>query len=348
MQKKLRDFGIKIGHLDTGPLNKITDVTGVTVGHSTIKKGAVNTGVTAIHPRSGNVFENKVVGASYVMNGFGKTIGTIQINELGTIETPILLTNTLSVGECVAGLLAYMTEYNPSIGNITGTVNPVVCECNDMFINDIRTFAVKKEHVFQALHSATADFIEGGIGAGTGMRCFGLKGGIGSSSRILTYPHGSYTLGALVLSNFGQLQNLLINGNPAGERIAARLNQFESGEDRGSIIVIIATDLPVSSRQLRRMIKRASVGLIRTGSFIGNGSGDIFIGFSTANDIPHSAAREPLSIKAIHESDMEQAFIGVAEATEEAILNSLITAEPGVARNGERVYSLQNFTRELY
>lgn len=347
MQKRLRDYGIQIGTLPTGPLNKITDVKGVKVGHSTIANGDIQTGVTAIIPHDENIFNNKVVAASYAMNGFGKTMGTLQIDELGTIETPILLTNTLSVGQVANHLIDYSLAQNEEIGDTTGTVNPVVGECNDMFLNDIRTRSITKNHVREALETANIDFEEGGIGAGTGMRCFGLKGGIGSSSRILTYPHGKYTLGVLVLSNFGEIDQFRFNGIHVGPIIKAKLPEKRETGDKGSIMIIIATDLPVTSRQLKRMIKRASVGLSRTGSFIGNGSGDIFIGFSTAAKISHEKTANLVTFKAVHEDDLDQAFLATADATEEAILQSLLTAKTTTGRNGNTLYSLVEFMDEL-
>ncbi|KIL44600.1 P1 family peptidase [Jeotgalibacillus soli] len=347
MQKRIRDYGVEIGKLKTGVLNKITDVMGVSVGHATIDDGDLKTGVTAIHPHDRNLFKEKVIGAAYVMNGFGKTVGTIQIEELGTIETPILLTNTLSIGECTNSLLTYMIEQNEEIGNTTGTVNPIVGECNDMFLNNIRAQAVKKEHVYEALKTSDREFLEGAVGAGTGMKSFGLKGGIGSSSRILQYPHGTYMLGALVLSNFGEIHNFLLDGKRAGEKIQEKLLYNQAEGDKGSIIIVIATDLPVTSRQLKRIIKRASVGLSRTGSYIGNGSGDIFIGFSTANKISHDNPNQLVPSYAIHEEDIDQAFIAAAETTEEAILNSLITAETTTGRNGNTLYSLKDFMHDI-
>lgn len=343
MQKRLRDFGMKIGNLETGSLNKITDVPGVKVGHSTISSGDIQTGITAILPHSGNLFNNKVIGVSYAMNGFGKTIGTLQVNELGTIETPILLTNTLSVGVCATHLIDFMLEQNEHIGRTTGTVNPVIGECNDMFLNDIRTQSIKKEHVLEALRSADIDFKEGSIGAGRGMKCFGLKGGIGSSSRIVSYPHGTYTMGVLVLSNFGELDQFRMNGIHVGPLLKQKLTSISPEGDKGSIMIIVGTDLPVTSRQLQRIIKRAAVGLSRTGSFIGNGSGDVFIGFSTANSIPHDKQDTLLSIKAIHEEDIDQAFLAIADATEEAILNSILTAKTTVGREGNILHSLADY-----
>ncbi|MCH1627003.1 P1 family peptidase [Fredinandcohnia quinoae] len=347
MQKRIRDYGIKIGKHPTGKLNKISDVAGVTVGHSTIKKAGIQTGVTAIFPHGENIFINKVIGATYAMNGFGKTVGTLQVEELGTIETPILLTNTLSIGECANSLISYMLEQNRGIGITTGTVNPLVGECNDMFLNDIRSQAIRKEHVYEALHTASAEFEEGSVGAGTGMRCFGLKGGIGSSSRVISYPHGTYTIGVLVLSNFGELDQFRMNGLHVGEVLKEKVPSQPSGADKGSIMIVIATDLPITSRQLKRIIKRASVGLSRTGSYIGNGSGDIFIGFSTANRINHVPTDTILSLRCIHEDDIDETFKVVADATEEAILNSLITATTTVGRMGNIVFSLNEYIHDL-
>ncbi|WP_234987159.1 P1 family peptidase [Bacillus sinesaloumensis] len=347
MKKRLRDYGIVIGSLQPGPLNIITDVKGVKVGHSTLSNGDIQTGVTAIIPHENNIFNNKVVAASYAMNGFGKTIGTLQIDELGTIETPILLTNTLSVGVAAHQLINYMLEQNEEIGNTTGTVNPVVGECNDMFLNNIREQVITEEHVKEALESVDTQFEEGSIGAGRGMKCFGLKGGVGSSSRILTYPHGTYTIGVLVVSNFGKIEQLRLNGMDVGTKIKAKLPAREEEGDKGSIMIIIATDLPVTSRQVRRIIKRASVGLSRTGSIMGTGSGDIFIGFSTANKMSHENKEKLLMIQAIHEEDIDLAFQGVAEATEEAILNSMLTSTTTVGRNGNVLYSLAEFMDEI-
>lgn len=346
IKKRVRDFGLKVGTLDTGPKNTITDVTGVAVGHTTISNNAVQTGVTAIIPHTGNIFLEKLVGATHVINGFGKTIGTIQIDELGTIETPILLTNTLSIGTCADSLLKYMIESNKEIGRITGTINPIICECNDMFLNDIRSFAVTNEHVLSALANASGTFEEGSVGAGTGMRCFGLKGGIGSSSRIFELHNHTYTVGVLVLTNYGKLPDFTFLGTPLGQRLMPLIPTTLEG-DKGSIIMVVATDLPVSDRQLKRILKRTSVGLSKTGSFIGNGSGDIAIGFSTANKIPHFSKTELHTLSHVHEDDIDLPFVAVAEATEEAILNSLLSANTTIGRDGNILYSLRDYIDQL-
>lgn len=333
-QKRIRDYGVEIGTMKTGPYNAITDVEGVTVGHMTLADKDIQTGVTAILPHQGNVFKEKLIAASHVFNGFGKTIGTIQINELGTLETPIILTNTLSVGIAADALIDYMLEQNPEIGRTTGTVNPVVCECNDMHLNDIRVKSITKEHVCQALTNASRDVEEGAVGAGRGMVCYSLKGGIGTSSRVLEMEHGTYTLGVLVLSNFGKLSDLTINGKTIGKRLTHVMSTSNEEKDKGSIIIIAATDLPVTERQLQRIVKRAMNGLSRTGSIVSNGSGELVIGFSTATRIPHENQAELLSIPAIHEEDIDLAFRAIGEATEEAVLNSLITATHVVGRDG--------------
>jgi len=342
-KRKMRDYGISIGTLETGEMNSISDVKGVTVGHCTLNNGDMKTGVTAILPHQGNVFKEKVLGASYVINGFGKTMGTIQIDELGTIETPIILTSTLSVGVCSNALIQYMLNENPEIGRTTGTVNPLVCECNDMLLNDIRAGYIKEKHVFQAIKNATQFFEEGSVGAGTGMVCFGLKGGIGSSSRLIKMNDATYTIGVLVLSNFGQMKDFRLNGKLIGHELCQFVPTSPSKEDKGSIIIIVATDLPVTERQLKRIIKRSTIGLSRTGSYFGNGSGDIIIGFTTENKQPHFPTGSLQTLKTIHESEIDHAFIAVADATEEAIINSMLLSKTTTGRNNQTVYSLADY-----
>ncbi|TWT25896.1 P1 family peptidase [Planomicrobium sp. CPCC 101110] len=333
-QKRIRDYGVAIGSLEPGPLNAITDVAGVAVGHATLSDGNIQTGVTAILPHPGNVFKEKLVASSHVINGFGKTMGTVQLEELGTLETPILLTNTLSIASAADTLIDYMLEKNPEIGVTTGTVNPVVGECNDMFLNDIRAKSVKAEHVLQALESASSEFKEGAVGAGRGMLCYSLKGGIGSASRRMEMDDGTYTMGVLVLSNFGMLSDLRINGQAVGQKLKEKILQEEEEKDKGSVMVIVSTDLPVSDRQLNRILKRAVAGLSRTGSIIAHGSGEIVIGFSTSARIPHQKPAGRLSMPRLHEEELDLAFRAVGEAAEEAVLNSLVTAEAVVGRGG--------------
>lgn len=333
-QKRIRDYGVEIGRLKTGARNAITDVEGVTVGHVTLSGANMQTGVTAVMPHQGNLFKEKLIASSHVINGFGKTMGTIQMAELGTLETPILLTNTLGIGVAADTLIDYMMEQNPEIGRTTGTVNPVIGECNDMFLNDIRAKHVKPEHVREALEKASAEFEEGAVGAGRGMLCYSLKGGIGSASRIMEMANGNYTIGVLVLSNFGILSDLLVKGKAVGEELKKAMLDSHKEEDKGSVMIIVATDLPVSERQLNRILKRSVAGLSRTGSIITNGSGEIAIGFSTAIRIPHDKPAKLLDIKQIHEEEMDIAFRAAGEATEEAVLNSLVTAEAVIGRDG--------------
>ncbi|MBX0358173.1 P1 family peptidase [Halobacillus sp. Nhm2S1] len=332
MNKTTRQQGITIGGMPVGERNQITDVPGVTVGHYTLNNNRIQTGVTAILPHQDNLFQNKTVASAHVINGFGKTAGTIQLEELGTLETPIVLTNTFGVGAAYDALVAYTLERNPEIGRTTGTVNPVIGECNDMFMNDIREQAVTKEHVLQAIDHAKDHFEEGCVGAGRGMLCYSLKGGVGSSSRKVELTHGTYTVGVLTLTNFGKLSDLRIDGNAVGQKLKACI-QADEEKDRGSIMIVVATDLPLSDRQLKRICKRSVTGLSRTGSMIGNGSGDVVLGFSTVSTIPHEKPEETISHPTIHEEDMDEAFRAVGEATEESILESLFQATPVIGRD---------------
>ncbi|SIS49304.1 P1 family peptidase [Salimicrobium flavidum] len=310
--------------MEKGATNSITDVEGVLVGHETISQGSTQTGVTAILPHGGNMFRQKVTAASHVINGFGKTSGLVQLDELGVLETPILLSNTLAVGTCFNALVDHALEQNEEIGRDTGTVNPVIGECNDMFINDIRKRSVRTEHARSAILSAGKTFEEGSVGAGRGMMCYSLKGGIGSSSRLVKVNDHTYSLGVLVLTNFGLMKDLRVGGNPIGaywsEQIRPALH-----EDKGSVMIITATDLPVSHRQLQRVLKRAVTGLARTGSVISNGSGDIVIGFSTAEGDP-----------SLQESCLDDAFRAIGEATEESVIRSLQKATPVTGREDFR------------
>ncbi|TLS35202.1 P1 family peptidase [Pseudalkalibacillus caeni] len=341
-QKRMRDYGVKIGRLEPGFYNAITDIEGVTVGHATLSNKETQTGVTAILPHQGNIFKEKLIASSHVINGFGKTMGTIQMEELGTLETPIVLTNTLSIGTAAEAMIEYMLEKNPEIGRTTGTVNPVIGECNDMILNDIRAGSVEKKHILEALENASREFKEGTVGAGTGMLCYSLKGGIGSASRIIEMEHGRYTIGVLVLTNFGILSDLKINGKAVGEELKDVILQTTEEKDKGSVMVIIGTDLPLSERQLNRILKRSVTGLSRTGSIITTGSGEVAIGFSTATKIPHKKPSSCLSFPTIHEDDIDLAFRAVGEATEEAVLNSLITAHQVTGRDGNQRPALKD------
>lgn len=333
---KIRENGIKIGKLSTGENNCITDVAGVMVGHVTLdypldESGTeyACTGVTAILPHQGNLFKEKVAAASYVINGFGKTTGLIQVNELGLLESPILLTNTFAVPAVTQGMIEYMLADNPEIGETTGTLNVVVGECNDSYLNSIRLFPVKPEHAIEAIKKASDQRAEeGAVGAGKGMVCFGFKGGIGSSSRTVD----GYTIGCLVLSNFGKEEEFLY----FRESEAKGLTETSDG----SIIIILATDAPLSDRQLLRLSKRCGIGLGRTGSHYSHGSGDIVIAFSTAQQVAHFANEKIETRIQIREDHpiMNQLFTGAAEATEEAILNSLSQAVTTKGRAGRVVH----------
>lgn len=335
-------LNIKIGSGDRGPNNLITDVPGVTVGHVTLKGDGINTGVTAIKPHGGNLFTEKVIGASQVFNGYGKSVGLMQVEELGTIETPIILTNTLSVGTASVGLIRYMMEQNPEIGGTFGTVNPLVCECNDGTLSDIRGLHIKEEHVTQALNAADVLFEEGAVGAGRGMSCFGLKGGIGSASRLVSIDGHTYTIGALTLTNFGSMEHLRVDGKNIGKNIKEVL-AAKSEPDKGSIIMVIATDLPVNERQLKRICRRAGVGLARVGSYYGNGSGDIAVGFTTYSRLPHCSDNEIIDGQRLFENSLEKVFPLVADAVEEAILSSMFHAETVKGANGKIKLSINEF-----
>ncbi len=343
-QKRIRDYGIVVGTGKTGKRNKISDVPGVTVGHYTVRTEGHRTGVTVIHPCEDNMFRSKLVAASYVMNGFGKTVGLVQVDELGSIETPIALTNTLNVGPVSDALVEYVVQWCEREKVPIRSVNPVVGECNDAGMNRITERVIGREQVMQAISRRTPDFEEGNVGAGTGTICHGLKGGIGSASRIIEIAGRSYTIGVLVQSNHGCLSRLQIGSRMIGQEIlACREKKGERESDQGSIMMIVGTDLPVTDRQLRRIIRRCSAGLAHLGSYFGHGSGDIMIGFSTANRIPSPSIPCLIPCQMVNESALERAFEYTAEATEEAVLNSLVCAEPDVLLNGERIDSLGTY-----
>ncbi|WP_047984755.1 P1 family peptidase [Ornithinibacillus californiensis] len=312
--------------LQKGSKNCITDVEGVLVGHKTLyekldDENTICTGVTAILPHPRNLFYEKVRAASHVINGYGKTSGLVQIDELGLIESPIMLTNTLSVGPVMEGTVTYMLEKNEELGTSAGTLNVVVGECNDGFLNSMRLQAVRPKHAIEAIEGAKSSAVEqGAVGAGKGMICFGYKGGIGTASRIVTASDEKYTVGCLVLSNFGDSQDALFADFP---------KKKNPNSTDGSIMMIVATDAPLYDRQLKRLAKRTAAGLGRVGSHMDNGSGDIAIAFSTANPSPHTKSGHLETITYLRDDDkaMNQLFQAVAEATEEAIINSLRHAE---------------------
>lgn len=340
---RVRDLNIKIGVLPTGANNAITDVEGVTVGQATIIRGEnIRTGVTAIVPHGGNLFREKVPAAIYVGNGFGKLAGSTQVNELGEIETPILLTSTLAVPKSADFLIDHMLAL-PGNEDVR-SINPVVAETNDGGLNDIRGRHITRDDVFNALKNAKSGTVEeGSVGAGTGTVAFGWKGGIGTASRKLPASLGGYTLGVLVQTNFGGV--LSIDGVPVGKELgqyylknAVSMQKPESDPRAdGSIIIVIATDAPIDHRQLNRLASRSMVGLGRTGSSMTNGSGDYAAAFSTANRI--NASQNVRDLKLLGNDAMSPLFQAVIEATEEAILNSMFKATT-VTGNGRTIEAL--------
>ena len=336
--KRIRDYGIIIGNGKTGRLNKITDVPGVKVGHYTLKDEKHNTGITVVLPCEDNPFINKVMATSYIINGYGKTQGLVQIEELGYIETPIVLTSTLNVGKIHDSIVSYMIEECNKENEEILSINPIVGEVNDSPLNDVQDRLLGEKELKEAISNAKIDFEEGSIGGGTGTVCLGVKGGIGSSSRITIIDGKIYTIGVLVQTNYGGVNDLIIDGVKVGEKIKNKLDKIE--DNKGSIMIVVATDLPVSERQLKRIIKRTEVGLVRTGSTIGNDSGDVVIGFTTANRLNKVKNNHIREYKSITEDKINYVFKQVADATEEAILNSLATAQTTTYYKGKTRYSL--------
>jgi D-aminopeptidase len=345
-QKRIEDYGIRVGELPKGKLNKITDIAGIRVGHCTIDNEENKTGVTVILPSENNIYTDKFIAASYVLNGFGKSLGLMQVDELGSMESVIALTNTLNVGLVHDAVVEYMIKECEKDGVEIESVNPLVFECNDSYLNNIRLRAVRKEHVFKAIENAAINFEEGDIGAGKGMSCHHLKGGIGSASRRITLDEQAFTVGVLVLSNHGRLKDLSINGKNIGSDIS-RIISAEDLADKGSIISIIATDIPLSSRQLKRICKRVGVGLARLGSYTGHGSGEVAFAFSTANTLRIKPDKKLLEIKIMNEDEIDMVFRAVAECEEEAVLNSMITSEKVVGVKGRMRETLKDYI-DLY
>jgi D-aminopeptidase len=325
---RARDLGVKPGVFPTGRYNAITDVAGVRVGHATVSRGdSIRTGVTAILPHEGNVFLDRVPAALHVGNGFGKLLGATQLNELGEIETPILLTCTLCVWNAADALVGWMLE-QPGMENVR-SINPVVAETNDGTLNAIRTRPIGVADVRAALASATSGPVaEGSVGAGTGTVAFGWKGGIGTSSRVLPASLGGWTVGVLVQSNFGGILQVL--GAPVGRELGqyAFKRETQSAAERGdgSIVMVVATDAPLSDRNLKRLAARAIMGLSRTGSSAANGSGDYVIAFSTNAKVRRASTARRLTTEELANEEMSGLFEGAVEATEEAIYNSLFQA----------------------
>lgn len=380
---RARDIDIEIGIFKTGAHNAITDVAGVSVGHATViegegalvpGKGPVRTGVTVILPHGGNLFREKVQAGCYVLNGFGKSAGFHQIRELGTIETPVALTNTLNVPAVADALVEWSCGQSPEIGIGTGTVNPVVGDINDGFLNDIQGRHVKKEHVFAAIAAAKGGpQPEGNVGGGAGCSCLGFKGGIGTSSRVLPERLGGWTVGVLAQANFGGI--LSVNGAPVGRELgqydfappAARLPESgavspagaldpdspghaaaDTGARDGSCMIVVATDAPLDGRLLTRLARRAGLGLARAGFYSSNGSGDFFIAFSTANPVPHAGARA-IARSIVADDAMSPLFAALVEAVEEAVVNSLLAAQTMTGRDGHtrRAIDIDDLVRIL-
>jgi D-aminopeptidase len=336
---RARDLGLACGSLPPGARNTIADVAGVGVGHTTLNEGDIHTGVTAIVPHPGDPFRDKLPAAAVVLNGFGKSIGLMQLNELGTLETPILLSNTFAVGNCANALIRGAIATNPEIGRRTGTVNPVVLECNDGYLNDIQAMAVTEAHACAAIETVQADFARGNVGAGTGMSCFGFKGGIGSASRRLRLDDTDHHLGVLVLANFGNAGDLVL---PTGQVMGAAAARVP---EAGSCIVVIGTDIPLEYRQLRRVAARAGVGLAWCGSFWGTASGDIALAFTTASRVPDRSATHLRSQGVMTEQCIDLLFRAAAEATEEAVFDALAAADTLEGRDGHRRISLRENLR---
>jgi D-aminopeptidase len=349
---RARELGVVIGTMAPGPRNAITDVAGVLVGHSTIVRGSgalnvgvgpARTGVTAVLPRR-DIWFNAVFGATHTLNGDGEMTGVHWIRDLETIAHPIILTNTASVGTAHEAAMAYMNERHPQ--RDWGFL-PIVAETWDGRLNDIRGLHVKREHVFEALdRAADGPVAEGNVGGGTGMVSYGFKGGIGSASRRLSSADGGYTVGVLVQANFGSRDQLMIDGVPVGRELAAVALPSVSPvgqpnpDHEGSVIVIVAVDAPLSSRQLERVARRAALGLARTGTASGNTSGDIFLAFSTANVVPQQDPPRVLDAKLLSTDAINPIFRAVVEATDEAVINALTTAETMTGVNGNTVHAL--------
>ncbi len=356
MKKSPQSLNLHHWTLPPGPLDAITDVAGVRVGHVTLidgegplrpGRGPVRTGATVILPHGGNLFRNKVRAAVHTINGFGKACGFEEVRELGVIEAPIVLTNTLNVWLAADAVAQRMVAQNPEIGVRTSSVNVVVGECNDGYLNDMQGRHVHAEHVWAALDAASdGPVTEGAVGAGTGTSCFGWKGGIGTASRVLPGEGGGFTVGALVQSNFGRPWQLMVGGVHVGARLRPPDAPPSPSPERGSIMMVLATDAPLTSRQLRRLCVRAAAGIARTGSHIGHGSGDFVIAFSTAHLLPHRIGDEPVPLVADAPTILDEPramqwlLPAVVEVIEEAVLNSLCAAVTMTGRDGHIRYAL--------
>lgn len=347
---RARQLGIEIGAFPPGPYNAITDVAGVRVGHATVVRGEgalvpgqgpVRTGVTMVLPNE-RVFDNKLIAGSFVLNGAGEMSGITQVSEWGLLETPIGLSNTHNVGVVHKGIIRWMSKKYERIWNSLNVVIPVVGECDDSYLNDSIGDHITEDHVTSALESAEGGaVVEGAVGSGTGMVCCGFKGGIGTSSRVIEIGGAAYTIGALVMSNFGLMEELRIDGHAVGQLLAEKYGRKQPRRNTyGSIIVVLATDLPVSSSQIQRLCKRAALGIGRMGSYAAHGSGEIVVGFSTGNAIPQGKRSPLVQLQIIGDEFIDPAYRATVEATEEAIVNSLCAGESMVGINGNTVAGL--------
>jgi D-aminopeptidase len=351
-RQRVRDLGVIVGQYDPGPLNAITDVAGVKVGHTTLIRGngplkpgegPVRTGVTVVIPRD-DVWHHKVPAGAFVLNGTGEMTGLSWIAESGFLEYPIALTNTLNIPRVANGVMSWMIGHYPEIGISDDTLTPVVAECDDGRLNDIQGRHVSEQDVAKALDGAINGPVpEGTVGAGTGMVSYGFKGGIGTASRRLPKQEGSYTVGILVNANHGRRPELIVAGVPVGrmyDAAPADADAIRPGLSEGSIIIIVATDAPLDGRQLTRLAKRAALGLARTGSTARHGSGDFILAFSTGNAIPHYPPTPTYSLTHLADSHLNPLINATVEATEEAILNALTMATTVVGRDGHRVNAI--------
>lgn len=367
---RARDIRLTIGTLSPGPFNTLTDVPAVRVGHTTLIEGEgpfvpgvgpVRTGVTAILPHAGDLFSDKVVACVHRLNGFGEVTNAEQIREMGVIETPILLTGTQNVPRVADAVLDWAFSHHPDMGVTTWGPSPVVAECSDQYLSDVRGRHVHTEHVIAAIENASSGPVaEGGVGGGTGMSCCEFKGGIGTSSRVIPAAAGGYTVGVLVMSNFGRREHLLIDGVPVGRELKdwsplpaapAHVEVADPERHGSSIIIVLATDAPLDPRQLERVSVRAGAGLARTGGLLSTSSGDFVIAFSTTNRVPHFPPAPTLQHGLVAESllagqswpagpAINDLFQAAMEATEEAILNSMFSAETMVGRDHHVRYAL--------
>jgi D-aminopeptidase len=351
-RSRARDLGIAVGTYASGPLNAITDVAGVKVGHTTLISGEgplkpghgpVRTGVTVVIPRD-DVWHKKVPAGSFVLNGTGEMTGLAWVSESGFLEYPIALTNTLNVPRVANGVMTWMIGQYPEIGITDDTLTPVVAECDDGRLNDIQGRHVSEADVVAALNGAVGGPVkEGTVGAGTGMVSYGFKGGIGSASRRLPDREGAYTVGVLVNANHGRKPELIVAGVPVGrlyDASSAAAVTAKPGDAEGSIIIVVATDAPLDARQLNRLAKRAALGLARTGSTARHGSGDFILAFSTANVIPHYPEQPTYPLTHLADTHLNPLITATVEATEEAILNALTTATTVVGRDGHRIEAI--------